>query len=151
MKGPDSGASTVGGKELHDVAFLMESGDILEQFGRLFDIEWLEMLGLEEAEKGTGPIGKIFHQPLRSGDDGELRIFLDERSELFLASITKPVEDGIKILGHHQERPGTESGEQVLTDELQSGICLHIIRRTEHVLAILVRITLFQGGMDFKE
>ena len=65
----DAGTPTASGEELHDPALLLQPCDILEEFGGLLDIQHLEMLGLEEAKKGTSPIRKILHEPLRRGHD----------------------------------------------------------------------------------
>ena len=55
MDRPDSGAPPAGGEEFYDAAFFLKSGDVLKEFGRLLDIERLEMFCLKKAEKGTGP------------------------------------------------------------------------------------------------
>ena len=151
MDRPDSGASTTGGEELHDAALLLKSGDVLEKLRRLFDIERLEMLSLEEAEKGAGPVREIFHEPLCRGDYGEPRILLNEGSKLFLPGITEPLKDGIEILSHYQKRAGTDGGEQVPGHGIQSGVLLHVVGGAEHVLAVFIRVSLLQSGMNFEE
>ena len=151
MDRPDSRAPTAGGEELHDAALLLKPGDVLEEFGCLLDIQRLEMLGLEEAKKRAGPVREILHQPLCRGDDGEPRVFLNEGAKLFLPRITESLEDGIEILGHHDECAGAENGEQVSGHKFQRGVLLHVIGSGEHFTAELVGISLLQSGMNFDE
>ena len=151
MQRPDPGMSATGGEKIHDAGLLLKPRDILEQLGRLPHIQWFEMLGLEEAKKGTGPAGKILHQPLRRGDDGELGMLLDEGPKLFLTGVPQPLKDGVKILHHHQERSGTERGEQMPGHEFLSVLRLQIIRRIKHVISEFSGITFHQGGVNFDE